>query len=76
MRTMKLKFTGSGATTLAHPLARPGCSADGRVRIFEVSDVPSSVSNADLVRLWSYTTNLTERHSFRYEELGYGRIIR
>jgi hypothetical protein len=74
MKSMSIKHTESGVCELGHPHATPGF--DGRVAIYEITDIPDHVAIADVLRLFDRTCMLASRYSCRYHELGEGRIIR
>jgi len=77
---MKLKDTGSGILTAAHPDAKIGLQ-DG-VYTYEITGIPAGTSAAEVIRLANGTTFLparydgTGRFSYRFAELGIGRIIK
>jgi hypothetical protein len=87
MKTIKIKDTYS-SVTLANPRAalgpfgRPGESV-GAGWTYEVTEVPDTVPPHEVLRLWSGTANCTwlgggpdsGRYSFRFPELGIGRMI-
>ena len=91
MKTVLLKDNHeSGATTLAHPLAKPGIvrTEPGLVTIKEIRNVPDDFPLAKLAMLWNRTCDCTwlknwneklgthvGRYSFDFAELGEGKII-
>jgi hypothetical protein len=87
VKTYKIKVVDDGEPTGQHPLAKPGWV--GRCRTYAITDVPDNVPAAEVIRLFGVTVNLTwlyadaskpdqqrGRYSFRFAELGAGRMIR
>jgi hypothetical protein len=75
----------TGATTLAHPLAKPGRQSD-TVSVKEIRNVPADIAPARLCQLWNRTCDMTwlgtgkdamksGRFVFDFSELGEGNII-
>jgi hypothetical protein len=86
MKTILLKDNhATGATTLAHPLAKPGKQSD-TVSVKEIRKVPDDFPAPKLAQLWNRTCDCTwlgkddpmggGRFSFDFSELGAGKIIR
>jgi hypothetical protein len=81
MRTVKVRCLPEGMrSTLVHPSTPLGV---GECPVQEIQNVPDEVTNAELIRLWDRTADLTwlsrrghGRLSFDYSELGVGKIIR
>lgn len=82
MKTMKFKFA-NGAMSPQHPSAKLG--HDKRYTLTqEVVEIPDDVLMATVLKLFSRTCDITwltngpgnGRHSFKFSELGEGRIIR
>ncbi len=86
MRTVLVKDNHStGNTSLADPRARPGKLSDS-VTAKRIHGVPDNVTAAEVVLLWSQTSDLTwlggegdtlsrGRFEFEFSELGIGRIL-
>jgi len=82
MRDVKIKTVygkNSARVTLAHPQAALG--SIGSVQIQQVNNIPGGISNADIVRLFSQTADVSylygePRTEFDFEELGVGKILR
>jgi hypothetical protein len=90
-RTVKIKFSAramqtgamAAASTLAHPSAKPGDSRDCAIQITAITDVPTDVTDREVIRRWNETVDLTwlgrspgtGRHTFAYAEIGHGRMI-
>jgi hypothetical protein len=87
MKSIKLKnivkLAGSAShTCLAHPAVKPG--QRGVVRIIEITGIPDEVSDEQVCLAWDHTADATylgnnaeyPRHTYRYEEIGEGRILR
>ncbi len=80
MRTIKIQTKVSGmsvSTQLANPAAPLGYNKPATVGTFEITEIPESVENWQVVKRFSETSILfCPRHSFVYTEIGGGRIIR
>jgi len=87
MRTILVKDNHqTGATTLAHPLAKPG-KQNETVSVKEIRNVPDDFPLGKLLVLWNRTCDCTwlgkekdpmagGRFTFEFAELGEGKIIR
>jgi len=72
---------GLPVTTLAHPGSKPGDYNGSSLQIREITDIPQGTSPAFIVSLWRDTIDLTPfgdkpRLSFRFDEIGPGKIAR
>lgn len=84
MKTIKVKTVcgdNHAYTTLTHPMAPLGDNHDASVQTRQINNIPDGISNADVVRLFSLTADVSylygqQRLEFDYKELGVGRIIR
>ena len=78
MKTIKVKTLCSNNyanTTLAHPDAELGDFRDASLQVRQINNVPEEVKTADVIRLFSGTTQLSNQLELDYSELGIGRIV-
>lgn len=87
MRTIKLKTICNVAASavhncLQHPNAKLG--EVGNIRTVEITEIPETATNADVLKAWNKSVDVSwvsndgkyRRHSYRFAEIGSGRIIR
>ena len=87
MRRLKLKDVCNPSasavhTCLQHPSAQLG--QVGNVRTVEITDIPATMSDAAVIKAWNETADASyignggkyPRHSYSFDEIGSGRIIR
>ena len=81
MRTVKLITRADKPdvpTHIAHPNMSVGDNHDASVQVREVTEVPDNVGDEQVLRLFVVTcdASLGKRLSFRFGDLGEGRILR
>jgi hypothetical protein len=59
-----------------HPLVDAGMSADGRVSTYAITDIPSGVSVAEVLRLADATSFLPGIFTATFAQIGIGKIVR
>lgn len=75
-RTLKFKTTEAscGLATLQHPNAPLG--HHGQSITYEVVDIPGSVSDREVARLFNASCPVTINLTFAFSELGVGHLVR
>ena len=77
MKTLKLKHSekSKGKVSLQNPNATIGYH--NGVITLEITEIPDNISNLSVVSLVNKTAFWAgDRHSFKYSELGEGKIVR
>jgi hypothetical protein len=87
MATVKIKIICNEAASSVHTCLQTSTAVVGEARntrTVEITDVPAATTAAEVLKLWRETTDASwlgnegeyPRHSYRFEEIGHGRIIR
>lgn len=86
MNTMKFKTICNVAASAVHTcLQNPDAKIGqiGNIRTVEITGIPDSASPAEVLKAWRETSDVSwlwndgeyARHSYRFDEIGNGRII-